>query len=121
PAGEVAVACAAGMPPARLHLHGNFKPDDELTAALDAGVGRIVADSLYELERIAVLAAARGIRARIWLRVCPDVATETHPHDQTGHANSKFGLDLASGAAEEAARVALASPHLRLVGVHAHA
>lgn len=120
-AGELGMALGAGLSAAAIHLHGNFKPEAELRAALRAGVGRIVVDSLDELERVEALAAALDIRQRVWLRLCPDVRAETHPHDQTGHADSKFGLDIASSAAEEAARRALAAPHVELVGLHAHA
>lgn len=119
--GEVGVARAGGYPAARIHLHGNFKPTAELAAALDAGVGRIVVDSLDELARVEAQARERGQPAAIWLRLCPDVATATHAYTQTGHAASKFGLDLASGAALAAAERAIASPWLDLVGLHAHA
>lgn len=123
-AGEVALAVGAGYPAERIHLHGNFKPDAELAYALAAGeggVGRVVVDSLDELERLAALGEARGRPIAIWLRVNPDVATETHASIQTGHADSKFGLALADGAALEAARRAVASPWLDLRGLHAHA
>ncbi len=120
-AGEIAVAQAGGFPPERIHLHGNFKPEAELAAAVAARVGRVVVDSLHEIERLSTLAAAAGVRQDVWLRVCPDVHADTHPHDQTGHADSKFGLDISSGAAEEAVRLIAASPALALVGLHAHA
>lgn len=123
-AGEVGVAVGAGFPAERIHLHGNFKPEAELAFALSAGergVGRVVVDSLDELDRLAALGQARGRPVAIWLRVNPDVPTETHASIQTGHADSKFGLDLASGAVMEAARRAGASPWLDLRGLHAHA
>lgn len=123
-AGEVGLAVGAGYPAERIHLHGNFKPDAELTFALAAGaggVGRVVVDSLDELDRLAALGEARGRPVALWLRVNPDIATATHTSIQTGHADSKFGLGLADGAALEAARRAVASPWLDLRGLHAHA
>ncbi|HEV8191867.1 MAG TPA: diaminopimelate decarboxylase [Ktedonobacterales bacterium] len=117
-AGEAGVALAAGYPPAQIHLHGNVKPDAELEVALGAGVGRIVVDSLDELARLEQLARTRRQRVAIWLRLCPDVPTETHTYIQTGHATSKFGMT--SDALIEASRRALASPWLDLVGLHAH-
>jgi diaminopimelate decarboxylase len=120
-AGELGMALASGFPAERIHLHGNYKPTGELGAALAAGIGRIVVDSLDELAQVEALARARGRPAAIWLRLCPDVPADTHPHIQTGHAASKFGLDTASGAAQEAARRATASPWLDLAGLHAHA
>ncbi len=118
-AGEVGLAVASSYPAERIHLHGNYKPVAELAAALDAGVGRVVVDSLEELERVESLARERGRRAAIWLRLNPDVETETHAAVRTGHAGSKFGLDMA--AVDAAARRAAASPWLELVGLHAHA
>src|SRR5258706_7931454 len=120
-AGELARALASGFPAERIHLHGNYKPTGELGTALAAGIGRIVVDSLDELAQVEALARACGRPAAIWLRLCPDVPADTHPHIQTGHAASKFGLDTASGAAQEAARRAIASPWLDLAGLHAHA
>ena len=119
-AGEWGLALAAGYPAAQMHLHGNFKPEAELTAALEAGLGRIVIDSLEELQHIETWAAQRQRRVSLWLRLCPDVSVLTHRHLQTGHAGSKFGLSLADGSAAEAAARASASPWLDLVGLHAH-
>jgi diaminopimelate decarboxylase len=123
-AGEVGLAVRTGYPAQRIHLHGNFKPDAELEYALEAGdggVGRVVVDSLDELDHLAALGAARGRPIAIWLRINPDVPTETHASIQTGHADTKFGLDLASGAVDEAARRAASAPGLALLGLHAHA
>ncbi|HEY8325790.1 MAG TPA: diaminopimelate decarboxylase, partial [Ktedonobacterales bacterium] len=123
-AGEVGLAVRTGYPAQRIHLHGNFKPDAELEYALEAGdggVGRVVVDSLDELDHLAALGAVRGRPIAIWLRINPDVPTETHASIQTGHADTKFGLDLASGAVDEAARRAASAPGLALLGLHAHA
>ena len=119
--GEIGIARFASYPLEKVHLHGNLKPDAELAAALDLGLGRIVVDSLDELARIEVMARERARPAVIWLRLCPDVPTGTHSHTQTGQADSKFGLDVSSGAAREAVTRANTSPWLDLAGVHAHA
>ena len=118
-AGELAVALAAGMPPAHAHLHGNLKPDDELAFALDHGVGRVVVDGQEELERLEAMARERGVAAAIWLRLNPEIAATTHAHIQTGHAASKFGLNL-DGELWDVAAKAQRSPWLDLVGLHAH-
>ncbi|HKV85072.1 MAG TPA: diaminopimelate decarboxylase [Ktedonobacterales bacterium] len=118
-AGELGVALAAGFAAQRIHLHGNFKPDAELAYALDTGVGRIVVDSVEELARLESLARERGTVATTWLRVNPNILTDTHAHIQTGYAASKFGLSLGADA-WDAATLAARSPALRLVGLHAH-
>ncbi|MDP9416306.1 MAG: diaminopimelate decarboxylase, partial [Actinomycetota bacterium] len=91
-----------------------------LARALDAGVGRVILDSLTELDRLAELAAQRGTRARVMIRVTVGVEAHTHEYIATAHEDQKFGLSLASGAAAEAVRRVLASPSLELVGLHSH-
>ena len=119
-AGEWSLAQRAGFPVERMHLHGNFKPEAELVAALEVGLGRIVVDSLEELEWIEILAAQRHQRVSLWLRLCPDIPAATHRHLQTGHIGSKFGLSLTNGEAEKAVACISGSPWLELAGVHAH-
>jgi diaminopimelate decarboxylase len=116
--GELYVALRAGFPAGRIHLHGNAKPRSELEQALEAGVGKIVADTLDELEVLAQLTAGREAPQPIMLRLAPDVAADTHAHIQTGQAASKFGLPLDS--LDAAAQRILAAPGLRLTGLHCH-
>lgn len=118
--GELAIALRGGVQPDSIHFHGNNKSDAELAQALDAGVGCIVVDHPGELARLDDLAHSRGRRQSIWLRVNPDVDTDTHRHTQTGHAASKFGLSLRDGAAEAVARDALNRDGVTLAGLHCH-
>ena len=67
--GELAVALAAGVPTSRIGLHGNNKSDAEITRALEAGIGRVVVDSVGEVDRVADIAASLGVRAPVLLRV----------------------------------------------------
>lgn len=118
--GELAIALAAGFAPDDIHLHGNNKSAATLIAALEAGVGCIVVDHAAELALLHELAADRGQRQRIWLRVNPAVETATHSHTRTGHAASKFGVALSDGNAEMLALQALALPSVELTGLHCH-
>ena len=118
--GEVRVAQAAGMPMDRIVLHGNNKLPAEIDLALEAGVGRIVADSRDELVRIEQSAADRGLTAAVMLRLTPGIEAHTHDYIRTGALDSKFGIAIETGAAEAAVAQATASPHLDLVGLHAH-
>ncbi len=120
--GELHVALRAGVPARRLVLHGNNKSDRELTAALRAGVGRIVVDSFDELDRLDRLCPqVTDERPQVLLRVTPGIEAHTHEYVQTGQDDSKFGFGIASGAASEALR-RLRHPGspVELVGVHAH-
>jgi diaminopimelate decarboxylase len=119
-AGELHTALAAGADPARLVLHGNNKSEAELDRALEVGVGRIVVDALEELERVERCAAGRGVIAPILLRITPGIDAHTHEYVRTGHDDTKFGFTLSSGSADEAMRTALALPHVRVQGIHAH-
>ncbi|MFC0673431.1 diaminopimelate decarboxylase [Brachybacterium hainanense] len=119
--GELAVALRAGFPGARMALHGNNKSDAEIRRALEAGIGRIVADSLEEIERIAEIAAEAGVRAPIMLRVTTGVEAHTHEFIATAHEDQKFGISISSGLALEAVRRTLArAEHLELIGLHSH-
>ncbi|MGQ0832298.1 MAG: diaminopimelate decarboxylase [Microthrixaceae bacterium] len=118
--GELHVALAAGVPANRLVLHGNNKSLDELRAARQAGVGRIVVDSFDELERLAVLHAEDGLVPKILIRATPGVEAHTHEFVRTGQVDSKFGLGVASGDFARAVARAQDTPSVELVGTHMH-
>jgi diaminopimelate decarboxylase len=118
--GELAVAQAAGFPPERIGMHGNNKSEAELARALDVGVGRIVVDSLAEIDRLERLAEERGVVARVQLRVTTGVEAHTHEFVATAHDDQKFGLALSNGAAMAGVRRILAGENLALMGLHSH-
>ncbi|NKZ14296.1 diaminopimelate decarboxylase [Mycolicibacterium septicum DSM 44393] len=118
--GELAVALHAEFPPERITLHGNNKSVTELTAAVKAGVGHVVVDSLIEIERLDEVAGAAGIVQEVLVRVTPGVEAHTHEFISTAHEDQKFGLSLASGAAMDGVRKVFATDNLRLVGLHCH-
>ncbi|WP_326503969.1 diaminopimelate decarboxylase [Rothia nasimurium] len=140
--GELAIAMRAGVPGAKIALHGNNKSAGEIARALRYGVGRLVADSVPEVQLIAQVAAELGVTAPVMLRVTPGVHASTHDFIATAHEDQKFGQSLAAGTAplaglslEEltelgitaddayatvAAALALASEHIDLRGLHCH-
>ncbi|MCX8453673.1 diaminopimelate decarboxylase [Paenarthrobacter ureafaciens] len=123
--GELALAARAGIDGSELGLHGNNKSDAEIDRALDMGVGRIVVDSLHELERVGDIARMKRLRAPILLRLTPGVHAETHDYIATAHEDQKFGLSMAQvhgepSPADKAVSVALGHPSLELLGVHCH-
>lgn len=118
--GELAVALAAGFPAARIAMHGNNKSLHEIDRAVEAGVGLIIIDSFLEIQRIDNLAAARGVRQPVLVRVTPGVEAHTHEFIATAHEDVKFGFSLANGAAAEAVRQVLKSASLEFAGVHSH-
>lgn len=117
---ELATALRAGVPGERIALHGNNKSDAELTEAVHAGVGRIVIDSLTEIERLAHIAAAHNREVGVMVRVTTGVHAGGHDFIATAHEDQKFGLSLRDGAALQAVRDILGHPQLRLRGLHSH-
>ncbi|MGO9926010.1 MAG: diaminopimelate decarboxylase [Mycobacterium sp.] len=118
--GELAVALHADFPPERITFHGNNKSVAELTAAVKAGVGHIVLDSMSEIERLEAIAGEAGIVQDVLVRLTVGVEAHTHEFIATAHEDQKFGLSVASGAAMAAVRRVFATDHLRLVGLHSH-
>ncbi|WP_409184388.1 diaminopimelate decarboxylase [Amycolatopsis sp. VS8301801F10] len=119
-AGEIAVARAVGFPAERILLHGNAKTPEDLKAALQYGVGRIVLDSLDEVEQLGAL--AHGAQ-RVLIRVTPGVSGDTHAAITTGTEGQKFGFSLRPDVrdnVDRAVAAALSQPSLQLTGLHCH-
>jgi diaminopimelate decarboxylase len=123
--GELFVAVRAGVAGARIVLHGNNKSVDELAAAIEVGVGRIVVDSADELDRLEDLVQPSRGRGRaepldVLVRVTPGVEAHTHEYIETGTEASKFGFTRAEGIALRAVTRVHETPGLRLRGFHCH-
>ena len=118
--GELAVALKGGIDPAKIEVHGNNKSVAEIEKAVAAGVGTIVIDSLYEIERVAAAAAKHGVVQKILLRLTPGIEAHTHESIATAHEDVKFGFSIASGAAWSAIKEVRKHPSLELRGFHAH-
>jgi diaminopimelate decarboxylase len=116
--GELARVLRAGADPARVVFSGVGKSAAELQAALAAGIGCINVESAGELERLSAIANARGVTARVALRVNPLVDARTHPYIATGLADSKFGIPWDAARALYARAAAL--PGLAPVGLACH-
>jgi diaminopimelate decarboxylase len=118
--GEIHVALAAGVPGQRLVFHGNNKSTRELAVAVEAGVGRIVIDSMSEIDKLESVLHHRGAKAQVMVRVNPGIEAHTHDFLRTGATDSKFGVSIAGGVATHAVDRINASDSLQLVGLHAH-
>jgi diaminopimelate decarboxylase len=118
--GELAVALAGGINPARIEVHGNNKSVAEIERAVAVGVKTIVIDSLFEIERVAAAAKKYGVRQAVMIRLIPGVQAQTHEKISTAHEDVKFGFSIASGAAWQAVQKVQAHPELELLGVHCH-
>lgn len=117
-AAELLLANGLGFPAERLVLSGVGKTEFDLDTALDLEVRFVSVESAAELDLLARRASRRGRRARVVLRLNPDIAAGTHPKIATGVAGAKFGM--AEPQLLEAAEQARGSPGVEVVGVHAH-
>ena len=116
--GEIEVALRAGFDAADIVFTGVGKTRAELERAIALGVLAINAESTGEVARIAELARSLGRRARVAVRINPDVEAGSHPHISTGSLATKFGVSIAEARAMigDMAR----RPELQIVGLHAH-
>jgi diaminopimelate decarboxylase len=114
-AGELRIALAAGADPAGIVMHGNAKSDEDIQAALDAGIGYIIVDGFDDIERIARLARQP---AAVLLRVSPGIESHTHAALATGGKSSKFGIPVEQVPAAIAQMQG--TPMINLRGLHAH-
>ncbi|MFP8834616.1 diaminopimelate decarboxylase [Hydrogenophaga sp. XSHU_21] len=116
--GELARALAAGCPPDRIVFSGVGKTRAEMRMALDAGIGCFNVESRGELDVLDEVARTTGRRARVSIRVNPDVDARTHPYISTGLKGNKFGI-----AHEEVLQTyahAAACAGLEVVGIDCH-
>jgi len=118
--GELAVALKGGIDPAKIEVHGNNKSVTEIEKAVTAGVGTIVIDSLYEIERVSAAAAKHGVVQKVLLRLTPGIEAHTHESIATAHEDVKFGFSIASGSAWNAITQVRTHSSLELRGFHAH-
>ena len=116
--GELYRVLKAGGDPAKVVFSGVGKTSEEIDAALAAGIFAFNCESEPELALVDALAHRRGIKARVALRVNPDVAADTHAHIATGSLGHKFGVDI--GQAEAVYERARLYENLLLEGVSCH-
>jgi len=116
--GEVDIALRCGFHPGQIMFTGVGKSADELARAIVLGLKAINVESPGELDRLDGLAQDRKIRARVALRVNPDIDARSHPHISTGLKSNKFGVPIEQ--ALEIFREIRRRPGLDAVGLHTH-
>ncbi|HET7616614.1 MAG TPA: diaminopimelate decarboxylase, partial [Bacillales bacterium] len=118
--GELHTALTAGFPPDRIHFHGNNKSDSEISMAVQAGIGCIIADNFHELELLEEASRAHGKSISVLLRTTPGIKARTHEYIATGQEDSKFGFDLESGQLSKALKFVLEKESFHCLGLHCH-
>lgn len=117
-AGELSLALKAGFAPGRIAFAGVGKREDEIEYALKNDISIFNAESTQELQLISLVAMRLGKKARVGLRVNPDIDAQSHPYITTGLKENKFGIS--AGEAFAAFQFAAGLPALEVVGVHTH-
>ncbi|MBX3333637.1 MAG: diaminopimelate decarboxylase [Nitrospira sp.] len=116
--GELYRALKAGVPASKIVFAGVGKTPGEIRDALNANILMFNAESSAELHALNQVADEVGKKARIALRINPDIDPKTHPYISTGLKKSKFGI--AADRAVEDFVLAASMSHIDVVGVHAH-
>ncbi len=116
--GELARVLAAGGNPKKVVFSGVGKTEEEMIAALNAGILCFNVESASELDRLSTVAARIGKRAPISLRVNPDVDAKTHPYISTGLKENKFGVPITDALALY--RHAASLPAIEVTGIDCH-
>ncbi len=117
-AGELVRVLAARGRPDGIVFSGVGKTVADMEAALAVDIGVFNVESAAELERLDGVAGRVGRRARVAVRVNPDVDAQTHPYISTGLDENKFGVPMAE--ALEVYRAATRRQNLEIVGVACH-
>ena len=116
--GEVRRAFMAGIPAYKIIFSGVGKSDDEIREAIERDILYINVESDAELQRVEVIAKELNTKARISIRVNPNIDPQTHPYISTGLHDNKFGVDLST--AKRMYIQANNSENLDPVGIHFH-
>ena len=118
--GEMYTALSVGFPAEKIYFHGNNKTDAELNMAIENGIGRIIVDNETELIRLNNIAAEHNVCANIMFRIKPGIDAHTHDFIMTGQIDSKFGVALETGEADEIIKKAIALDNINVTGLHCH-
>lgn len=116
--GELTRALKAGVKAGKIVFSGVGKTEQEIEAALNAGIKQLNVESVPELERISAVASRLGVTAPIALRVNPDVDAGTHEKITTGRKENKFGIEWTN--AHAVYKKAASLPGIKTQGIAMH-
>ena len=118
--GEVYTALKAGFDLKNAYFHSNNKTDEDISFAIDNGIGYFVCDNIEEVNAISEIAAEKGAVQNILLRLTPGIDPHTYEAVNTGKVDSKFGSAIETGQAFDITKTALSLPGVKLCGFHCH-
>lgn len=118
--GEIYTALSVGFPLQKAFFHSNNKTDEDISYAIDNGVGYFVVDNSEELISINKIAGEKGKTQNVLLRITPGIDPHTYEAISTGKVDSKFGSAIETGQADEITKLALSLENINLCGFHCH-
>lgn len=118
--GEIYTAIQAGLDPSTLYFHGNNKTADEISLALEEGLGTFVIDSPEDFDLVERVTRDLGKGARTLLRINPGIEASTHKYIQTTTDDSKFGMSSKDPRTMDLLKRMAQSENLDFGGVHCH-
>lgn len=118
--GELFTAIKAGFPAERIEFNGNNKTEDELKMAVGYDIGRIIVDSLQELDLLENICRTACKKARVLVRITPGVKADSHDYIVTGKKDSKFGIPLDDDVIIPYVKKAIDSEWIDFLGLHFH-
>lgn len=116
--GELHTALSSKFPADRIIFHGVNRSRHELRVAIKHGVGRIVVDNYFELEKLAEIAREMTLEVNLLIRLASGVEADTHEYVQTSVTDSKFGFNIAD--LTEVFAICSSEPLLKVRGFHSH-
>lgn len=119
-AGEIYTGIQNGVPAEKMYFHGNNKLDSEIEYAIEHGVGTIVVDNRMEIDRVNLIAEAKGKQQRVLLRLNPGIEAHTHDYIMTANNDSKFGENVHDTTIDQVLAKLIQAPHLEFAGFHSH-
>ena len=118
--GEIFTAMKAGFPMENSYFHGNNKTDNDISYAMDCGVGYFMVDNMCEMKAIDTLAKEKGLVQKVILRLTPGIDPHTYAAVATGKVDSKFGIAIETNQADEFVKEAVNFENVEIVGYHCH-
>ena len=115
---EVQKSIDSGFPANQITFAGVGKSDKEINLALKHQIFAFNVESIQELLVINELAAKQNVKAKVSLRINPNVDAHTHHYITTGLDENKFGVP--NSELEKAASVLRECDHIDLLGLHFH-
>ena len=118
--GELYTAASVDFPLGKAYFHSNNKTDEDISYAIDLGIGYFVVDNVEELDAIDQIAGEKQVKQKILLRLTPGIDPHTYAAVATGKVDSKFGSAIETGQAEQITKYAIGLKNIELYGFHCH-